>query len=82
VVVSDYEMPVMSGIDLLRRVKRQYPTVLRVIVSGKTKDRAGALVPGLVHAWLPKTNSAAELATALEELLVRRDKSKRSSRVG
>jgi CheY-like chemotaxis protein len=82
VVVSDYEMPEMTGVELFRRMKRMYPTVLRVIVSGMTKDRAGVISPGLVHAWLPKTNTAAELATALEALLVRREKSRRSPRAG
>jgi DNA-binding NarL/FixJ family response regulator len=81
VVVSDYEMPGMTGIELLRRLKRYHPTVIRVIVSGKPQERAGAIAPGLVHAWLPKTQGASAIATALEELLQRRDK-KRSPRVG
>jgi DNA-binding NarL/FixJ family response regulator len=82
VVVSDYEMPEMTGIDLFRRVKREYPTTLRVIASGKPKETAGVIPPGLLHAWLAKTSSAGELATTLEELLVRRDKTKRSGRTG
>jgi len=82
VVVSDYEMPEMNGVELFRRIKRQFPAMLRVIVSGKARDSAGIIPPGLLHGWLQKSNTADDLAKAIEELLLRRDKSKRSRRAG
>lgn len=82
VVVSDFEMPVMTGIALFRRMKRVHPSVLRVIVSGKAPESAGVIPPGLVDAWLPKAGAAGTLATVLEELLLRRDQGKRSPRAG
>ena len=81
-VVSDFEMPVMTGVALFRRMKRVHPSVLRVIVSGKTAEAAGVIPSGLVDAWLPKSSAASSLATVLEELLLRRDQGKRNPRVG
>lgn len=82
VLVSDYEMPEMNGVELFRRVKRHHPTVLRVIMSGKSKECAGVSAPGLLHGWLPKTNTYDDLASALEGLLARRDRMKRKRRTG
>ncbi len=33
-VISDYRMPEMSGVELLKRVKEKYPTTVRIILSG------------------------------------------------
>jgi CheY-like chemotaxis protein len=82
VVVSDYEMPEISGIDLFRRIKRRYPTVLRIILSGKPKDSVNSVPAGLIHAWFEKTQTPMDLISAIEDLLLRRDSSRRSPNVG
>jgi YesN/AraC family two-component response regulator len=33
-VVSDYRMPEMSGVELLKKVKEKYPATVRIILSG------------------------------------------------
>ncbi|MCH7800394.1 MAG: response regulator [Chloroflexi bacterium] len=54
VVVSDIDMPDMNGLNLTRQVKRQWPNIKVVLVSGHTESvyarlasRAGA--EGYVH---------------------------------
>lgn len=78
VLVSDYEMPLMNGLDLLRRTRRMHPTVLRVILSGKAQERAGAVPQGLVHAWLSKSGGALALIALLENELFEQIREKRS----
>ena len=40
VLVSDIDMPGMSGIDLVRRVRREHPSMLRMLITGAiTMDR-------------------------------------------
>jgi two-component system NtrC family sensor kinase len=40
VVVSDFRMPGMSGIDLLRRVKDRWPRIQRVLLTGQADSTA------------------------------------------
>ncbi len=37
VIVTDMRMPEMSGLDLLRTVKREYPHIVRMVLSGYTQ---------------------------------------------
>ncbi len=37
VLVTDMRMPEMSGLDLLRTVKKEYPNIVRMVLSGYTQ---------------------------------------------
>jgi len=37
VIVTDMKMPEMSGLELLRTVKQEYPHIVRVVLSGYTQ---------------------------------------------
>lgn len=56
VVVSDYKMPGMNGIEFLRTVMKQFPAACRVVLSGFVDQYAvlKALSSGLVSAYIPK----------------------------
>lgn len=80
VIVSDYMMPVMNGIDLLARARQLQPEAPRVLLTGHA-DKASAIQAinhvGLFH-YLEKPwdneqlllviNNAIERATLLREL--------------
>jgi len=34
VIISDYKMPVMDGIELLEKVKKTYPRTVRILITG------------------------------------------------
>jgi len=38
VIVTDYRMPEMSGLELMEIIRRDYPAVKRVILSGQYKE--------------------------------------------
>jgi CheY-like chemotaxis protein len=70
VVVSDFMMPGMNGIELLREVAAKWPGVRRVILTAQAEkellDRA--LADGLLHAAFQKPWNNQELADALKRV--------------
>lgn len=54
VVVSDMRMPGMDGVELLSRVKEQYPETVRVILSGQADESEVMRVVGASHRYVSK----------------------------
>jgi CheY-like chemotaxis protein len=63
VLVTDYGMPGMTGLELATALRRRRPALPVVIVTGYAEMQQGA--DGGVT-WLPKPFSQAELAAAIE----------------
>ena len=45
VFVTDYEMPNVDGVQLLSKVRAQYPQVRRVVLSGRPMETTEGLPP-------------------------------------
>jgi diguanylate cyclase (GGDEF)-like protein/PAS domain S-box-containing protein len=56
VIVCDARMPEMSGIELLRRIKRLYPDIVRIMLSGYVAmdSLTDAINEGAVHKFIAK----------------------------
>ncbi|MCX6826231.1 MAG: response regulator [candidate division Zixibacteria bacterium] len=74
-VVSDYRMPGMHGVDFLAKVKEKYPDTMRLILSGFAD--AGAVVEaineGQVYKFIPKPWNDQELLITLKRALEQYD---------
>jgi DNA-binding NtrC family response regulator len=75
VVISDEEMPGMSGTKLLRRVRQIYPETIRFILTGKaTLDAAiEAINDGGVSRFFIKPYDCADLAVSIRQGLQQRE---------
>lgn len=73
VVVSDFRMPGMSGVELLREVKQRYPHTVRVVVSGYADGRLimDSINVGEVYRFLPKPWNDDELKVTLRQCFER-----------
>jgi DNA-binding NarL/FixJ family response regulator len=69
VFVTDYEMPHVDGVQLLRKVRQQFPNVYRVVLSGRPMETTDGLPPDVVQAWVRKALGVDELVEAVEELI-------------
>jgi two-component system response regulator HupR/HoxA len=56
VIVTDMRMPEMSGMQLLRLVRQQYPDVVRMVLSGQTQVTTllTAINEGHIYKYIPK----------------------------
>lgn len=73
VVVTDLRLPRLSGIDLLRSVKRLYPDVEVVLITayGQIEDAVEAMKEG-AYDFLPKPVKKAALMKTVEKAMERR----------
>jgi CheY-like chemotaxis protein len=79
VVVTDLQMPVVDGMTLLRRLKTEQPSVMRVIHSSHVESLLPGQADELAHAVLTKPGRPDELVVVLEWAIDQRRRRTRGS---
>lgn len=73
VIVSDYRMPVMNGVEFLKVVYERWPDTVRIVLSGYAD--AGAIVAaineGHIYKFIPKPWNDEELKVTIQNCLER-----------
>lgn len=73
VVISDYRMPVMNGVEFLREVYQRWPETVRIVLSGYAD--AGAIVAaineGHIYRFIPKPWNDDDLRVTIQNSLER-----------
>jgi DNA-binding NtrC family response regulator len=69
VVVADYEMPEMNGIEFLKRVKQLYPSIVRIMLSGASDMHSliATINESAIYKFLEKPVSARPFRQTLRE---------------
>ncbi len=69
VIVSDIRMPHMTGVELLQEVRRRYPHMVRMVLSGQASRESvlGAARP--IHQYLPKPCSFEKLKSSVDRIV-------------
>ncbi|MDP7266227.1 MAG: response regulator, partial [Candidatus Thermoplasmatota archaeon] len=73
-VLADYKMPVMNGIELLALVKKNYPKTVRILITafGDKNSAIEAINTAEVHSYLEKPWDDRELQLNVYEILARK----------
>ncbi len=71
VVLADQRMPGMTGVDVLERVRHDYPSVIRVLVTAYSdiREASAAINRAHIHRYLRKPWQPEELCTLLRDAL-------------
>lgn len=71
VVVSDYRMPGMTGIDFLKQVYERWPETIRIVLSGyaDTASVVDAINEGQIYKFIPKPWNDDELKVAIDKAI-------------
>ena len=69
VVVSDYRMPQMNGVELLRTIREKWPETVRAVLSGYADTEAvvSAINNGQIYRFIPKPWNDTELRMTIAE---------------
>jgi two-component system, probable response regulator PhcQ len=83
-LITDLDMPEMSGVELLHRVRVSRPDVVRILITGHASlDSAiKAINDGEVHRYLTKPWSKGELRETIRQALDRLEELRRAADAG
>jgi len=65
IIISDMQLPGMDGVKLLTTIKEQYPSTIRLMLTGQTDDESVLRTVGIVHQFLTKPYEPANLKGVL-----------------
>lgn len=70
-VISDYRMPGMNGVDFLKQIKESWPATIRIVLSGyaDTASVVDAINEGQIYKFIPKPWSDDELKVTIAKAL-------------
>jgi len=72
-IITDMKMPRMDGGQLLEEVKKRYPAMVRMVLSGQSSQEAVLRSVGTAHQYLSKPCDPQELKLRLAQAFVMRD---------
>ena len=81
VIISDIDMPGTNGLELVARVRREHPEIVRLLLTGDASLRAAldAINQGEVHRFLTKPWDTNHLRRTLHDAIERLDELRRAA---
>jgi two-component system, NtrC family, response regulator HupR/HoxA len=82
-IITDQKMPNMTGIELLEASQKEYPNIVRMVLTGYTEvdDLMAAINTGKVHKYITKPWEPENLRMAVREALEKLDLQRENERL-
>lgn len=80
IIISDYRMPSMTGVEFLREVNKKWPDTVRIVLSGYADTSAivSAINEGQIYKFIPKPWNDDELKVTIANAIELYDLAKRN----
>lgn len=74
VLITDHQMPKISGLQLLEKTEKSAPDMVRIVISGfaEAPDILAAVEAGEIHNYILKPVDSRKLLMAIEQAYARR----------
>jgi HD-like signal output (HDOD) protein/CheY-like chemotaxis protein len=69
IIISDMRMPNMTGVELLTQVKKLYPNIIRIILSGHADEESSLKAISVTHQFIAKPCDANQLQRIIHRAL-------------
>jgi DNA-binding NtrC family response regulator len=69
IIIADYKMPGMNGIELLNKIKKEYPFIKRILLTGQSESEVFKEADKESHEYLSKPCSREELIEIINKFL-------------
>src|SRR5213593_3147445 len=83
-IITDQKMPNMTGIEFLEASQKEYPNLVRIVLTGFTEvdDLIAAINTGKVHRYITKPWEPDDLRMALRDALEKMELQRENERLG
>jgi len=73
IIISDYRMPGMNGVDFLKEARKKWPDTVRIVLSGYADTAAivSAINEGQIYKFVPKPWNDEELKVTISNAIER-----------
>lgn len=70
IIITDYKMPEMDGMELLNIVRDKYPDVHRILLTGQSEKEIFEKAKSMDHLYLAKPCSTEDLISTINNVLL------------
>jgi DNA-binding NtrC family response regulator len=69
VIITDYKMPGIDGLELLSIVKEKYPYAKRILLTGQSENEVFESAKDIAHTYLSKPCPVSDIINAIDKII-------------
>jgi YesN/AraC family two-component response regulator len=69
VIITDYKMPGVDGLELLSIIKEKYPDTKRILLTGQSENEVFESAKDIAHSYLSKPCPVSDIINAIEIII-------------
>jgi DNA-binding NtrC family response regulator len=69
VIITDYKMPGIDGLELLSIVKEKYPDIKRILLTGQSENEVFESAKDIAHSYLSKPCPITDIINAIDKII-------------